>query len=236
MKLESVMAPEDHIVMTQKLQIDFVSDVACPWCAIGLYGLEEALRRTADLVEVDLRFQPFELNPGMTPDGQNLDEHIGEKYGSSPKQLADGREMLRARAAGVGFAFNSSSDSRVYNTFDAHRLLHWARDKGSQRELKRALFQANFTDDENVSSPEVLITAATKVGLDPTEAREVLESGRFTKEVLAAQQLWTSRGIHAVPGVIINGKWLISGGQPPEIFEQALRNIAMEIASGSETA
>lgn len=228
--------PRDHIVMTQKLQIDFVSDVACPWCAIGLYGLLEALRRTAGVVEADLRFQPFELNPDMVPEGQNLDEHIGGKYRSSPKQLAEGREMLRSRAAGVGFAFNSSSKSRVYNTFDAHRLLHWARDKGSQCELKRALFQANFTDDENVSNPDVLIAAATRVGLNPIEAREVLEAGRFAKEVRAAEQLWTSRGIHAVPGVIINGKWLISGGQPPEIFEQALRNIAIEINSASEMA
>lgn len=222
--------------MTQKLQIDFVSDVACPWCAIGLYGLDEALRRTAGVVEADLRFQPFELNPGMGPDGQNLDEHIGEKYRSSPKQMADAREMIRARAAGVGFAFNSSSKSRVYNTFDAHRLLHWAKDKGSQRELKRALFQANFTEDENVSNPEVLVAIAAKVGLDAVEAREVLESGRFANEVREAEKTWASRGIHAVPGVVINGKWLISGGQPPEIFEQALRNIAMEMASGSERA
>jgi predicted DsbA family dithiol-disulfide isomerase len=231
MKLESVMAPEDHIGMTQKLQIEFVSDVACPWCAIGLYGLEEALRRLEGVVEADVHFQPFELNPGMRPEGQNLDEHIGEKYGGQPEQLAASRQMLRERAAGVGFAFNSSSKSRVYNTFDAHRLLHWARNMGRQRELKRALFKANFTDDANVSDPEVLVAAAASAGLDPAEAREILSSRRYATEVRAAENLWTSRGIHAVPGVIINGKWLISGGQPPEIFEQALRNIATELTS-----
>ncbi len=212
--------------MTQKLQIDFVSDVACPWCAIGMYGLEEALRRLEGAVDADVHFQPFELNPGMRPEGQNLDEHIGEKYGGPPEQLAASRNVLRERAAGVGFEFNSSSKSRVYNTFDAHRLLHWARNMGRQRELKRALFKANFTDDANVSDPELLVAVAASAGLDPTEAREILSSRRYASEVREAETLWTSRGIHAVPGVIINGKWLISGGQPPEIFEQALRNIA----------
>ena len=218
--------------MTQKLQIDFVSDVACPWCAIGLHGLEEALRRLQGIVEADVHFQPFELNPSMRAEGQNLDEHIGEKYGGKPEQLAASRRMLRERAATVGFEFNSSSTSRVYNTFDAHRLLHWARNKGRQRELKRALFKANFTDDANVSDPEVLVAIAASAGLDPAEAREILFSRRYATEVRAAENLWTSRGIHAVPGVIINGKWLISGGQPPEIFEQALRNIATELTSG----
>jgi predicted DsbA family dithiol-disulfide isomerase len=137
--------------------------------------------------------------------------------------------MLRDRAAGVGFAFNSSSQSRVYNTFDAHRLLHWARNSGRQRELKRALFKANFTDDANVSDPQVLSAVAASAGLAPAEAREILLSSRYATEVREAENSWTSRGIHAVPGVIINGKWLISGGQPPEIFEQALRNIATKL-------
>jgi predicted DsbA family dithiol-disulfide isomerase len=234
MKLESDMAPEDHIVMVPKLQIDFVSDVACPWCAIGLFGLEEALRRLNGVVDADVRFQPFELNPAMGPAGQNLDEHIAEKYGGSSEQLAAGRQMLRERAAGVGFAFNSSANSRVYNTFDAHRLLHWATSQGCQREFKRALFKANFTDDANVSDPEVLAALAASAGLDPAEAREILSSRRYATEVREAENSWTSRGIHAVPGVIINGKWLISGGQPPEIFEQALRNIATELTA--ETA
>lgn len=215
--------------MTQRLKVDFVSDVVCPWCAVGLYGLEEALRRTSDSVTADITFQPFELNPGMGPFGQNIDEHIAEKYGSSNEQLAANREMLRARAAGVGFAINTSAQSRIYNTFDAHRLLHWAKTAGKQRELKRALLKANFTDGQNVSDPEVLSAIAASAGLDPEQARGILSSGRYAEEVREAERLWISRGIQGVPGIVINEKWLISGGQPPEVFEQALRNIATDL-------
>jgi predicted DsbA family dithiol-disulfide isomerase len=210
------------------LHIDFVSDVACPWCAIGLAGLEEALRRASPAVQARISFQPFELNPGMSAEGQNLDEHIGGKYGGTPQQLEANRQALRERAAAVGFEFNSSSRSRVYNTFNAHRLLHWAGtvDNTLQHALKRALFRANFTDDARISDPEVLARVAESSGLDGQQARSVLASDRYAREVREAEMLWHSRGIHAVPGMVINGKWLISGGQPPEIIEQALRKIA----------
>lgn len=218
--------------MPQNLHIDFVSDVACPWCAIGLHSLEEALRRVAGDVTADVHFQPFELSPDMSPQGENLDEHIGRKYGADPGQLAASREAVRQRAASVGFAFNSSAKSHVYNTFDAHRLLHWAGLRGRQRELKKILFRANFTDDSNVSDHEVLAGLAAEAGLPADEAREVLASGRYAAEVRGAEQLWQSRGIHSVPGIVVNGRWLISGGQPPEVFEQALRDIARQVASG----
>ena len=216
--------------MTAKLTIDFVSDVACPWCAIGLHGLEEALRRTAGIVDAELRFQPFELNPDMGPAGESVDAHLTRKVGMSADQLAGSREMLRERAAALGFQFNQSSRSRMYNTFDAHRLLHWAGTLGRQRELKRALFKANFTDDADVSDREVLVGLAAAAGLDADAAREVLASGRYAGEVREAEKLWISRGIQGVPGIVINGKWLISGGQPPEAFEQALRQIATDAA------
>lgn len=216
------------------LHIDFVSDVACPWCAIGLAGLEEALRRTEGVVQARIEFQPFELNPDMPGEGENMDEHIARKYGGTSAQMAESRRALRERAASVGFAFNSSGSSRVYNTFDAHRLLHWAglTDAGLQRQLKRALFKANFSDDAAISNTDTLVAIACAAGLDPEAAREVLVSGRYAKEVREAESLWQSRGINAVPGMVINGKWLISGGQPPEILEQALRQIASGLESG----
>ncbi|MDR2214863.1 MAG: DsbA family oxidoreductase [Nevskiaceae bacterium] len=212
--------------MTQRLHIDFVSDVACPWCVVGLYGLQEALRRTDGQIQADIHFQPFELNPTMGPEGQNVDEHIAQKYGAGAQQLEASRKMLRERAAGVGFEFNQNLQSRIYNTFDAHRLLHWAGTKNRQLELKRELFRANFTDNADVSDPEILTAAAVAAGLDANEARDVLRSQRYAEDVRKAEQLWQSRGIQAVPGMVINGKWLISGGQPPEAIEQALRNIA----------
>lgn len=216
--------------MTVKLKIDIVSDVACPWCAVGLNSLEEALRRTAGVVDADITFQPFELNPNMPPPGVNHNEHIAGKYGMPPEQLAASQENLRERAASVGFALNFSAQSRIYNTFDAHRLLHWARTLGRQVELKRALFKANFTDNLNISDTDVLVGIAASVGLDADAAREVLTSQRFATEVRQDEQLWVSRGVQAVPATIVNQKWLISGGQTPEVFEQVLRKITDELA------
>ena len=212
--------------MTQPMKIDFVSDVSCPWCAIGLYGLEQALERTRELVDAEITFQPFELNPHMPPEGQNTVEHVMQKYGSTPDQIADTRERIRERAADVGFTIRYSDDSRIYNTFDAHRLLHWAKLEGRQLPLEHALFAAHFTEGRNVSDPEVLADVAARAGLDRAAAREVLSSGRYGPEVRAAEQLWRENDIHAVPAVIINGRYLISGGQPAEAFEQAIRKIA----------
>ncbi|HWL62175.1 MAG TPA: DsbA family oxidoreductase [Steroidobacteraceae bacterium] len=212
--------------MPAQVQIDFVSDVACPWCAIGFAGLEEALGRTQGVVDAELRFHPFELNPHMPPGGENIDAYLGSRHGMSAAQLAATRGTLKARGADVGMHINQDSHSRIYNTFDAHRLLHWARDSGRQRALKRALFEANFTAGADVSDHAVLARAAAAAGLDEAEARQVLASGEFGEEVRAAEAAWQARGIHSVPAIVINGQWLISGGQPPDLFEEALRTIA----------
>jgi len=218
--------------MTVPIKIDFVSDIACPWCVVGLGGLEQALAKLGDLVSADIRFQPFELNPDMPAEGQNIVEHIGQKYGSTPAQSAANRAAIRERAATVGFEMKSDETSRIYNTFDAHRLLHWAGQTGRQAALKHALFEANFTRGQAVSDPEVLIAAAQTAGLDAAQAREVLESGQYAQEVREAEDFWRKAGINSVPAVIINDRYLISGGQPAEYFEQALRQIATETAPG----
>jgi predicted DsbA family dithiol-disulfide isomerase len=211
--------------MTARMKIDFVSDVSCPWCVIGLKSLEAALARIAD-VAVDLHFQPFELNPQMAPGGQNIVEHIAQKYGSTPDQFERNREMIRARGADVGFTFDMQKRSRIYNTFDAHRLLHWAEGEGRQPALKHALFAAYFTEGRDPSDHEVLMDVAAKVGLDADRARQILASDEYAKDVRAREQFYLSRGIHAVPAVIINDRHLIQGGQPVEVFEQALRQLA----------
>ena len=216
--------------MARTMTIDFVSDVSCPWCIIGLRALEEALARTGDTVAADIHFQPFELNPDMPPEGQNIVEHITHKYGSTPAQSAANRQMIRDRAAGLGFTMAMSDQSRIYNTFDAHRLLHWAELEGRQLALKNALFEAYFTEGKSPADHEVLVAAAEKAGLDGAATREVLTSGRYTAEVREAEELWRSRGINAVPAVVIDGRYLISGGQPPDVFEQALRQIAAQAA------
>ena len=214
--------------MTSRLKIDFVSDVSCPWCVIGLRSLEQALERIGDDASADIHFQPFELNPKMSPEGQDIAEHIAQKYGSTPEQLARSQENIRARGAELGFTFDMNKRSRIYNTFDAHRLLHWAQIEGHQHDLKRALFAAYFTDGRNPSDREVLSDVAAQAGLDPQRAREILESDIYAEQVRAREAFYSQQGIHAVPSVIVNDKYLIQGGQPVEAFEQALRQIANE--------
>ena len=211
-----------------KIKIDIVSDVSCPWCVIGLKGLEEALRRVGDLVEAEIHLQPFELNPDMPPEGQNVREHVEQKYGPARGDSSAVRDTIRTRAADVGFVIATSEDSRIYNTFDAHRLLHWAETQGKALPLKTALFEAYFTMGWNPSDPKILIAAAESVGLDIDEARDVLDSGRYAEDVRAAEQLWQSRGIHSVPAIIFNERFLVSGGQSPEAFVQAVRNVAAQ--------
>ncbi len=208
------------------IRIDFVSDVSCPWCAIGLKSLEQAIGRLGDDVAIDVHFQPFELNPQMPSEGEDTIEHLVKKYGSTPEQLARNREAIRARGAEIGFVFNQRT--RIYNTFDAHRLLHWAATEGREQEraLKHALLSAYFTDDADVSSTDVLVQAVETAGLDATRARQVLASVEYADEVREQEQFFLDRGIHSVPAVIINDRHLISGGQPVEVFESALRQIA----------
>ncbi len=208
------------------MKIDFVSDVACPWCAVGLNSLERALQRIGPELPVELHFQPFELNPQMAPEGEDAAEHLKAKYGMNDAQLAHNRGVLHERGAAVGFVFGERP--RVWNTFDAHRLLHWAGLEGKQRELKHALLQAYHGEARNPGAADVLLDLAARVGLDATEAAEVIRSGTYAAEVREAEQFWQQAGIHSVPAVVINDRHLIQGGQPPEVFEQALRQIAQE--------
>jgi predicted DsbA family dithiol-disulfide isomerase len=228
--------------VTRTLKIDFVSDVVCPWCVVGLGGLESALERLrGEGIEAQVTFQPFELNPGMAPEGENVGEHIARKYGSTPEQSAANRAMITERAAEAwdGFEMRMGPDSRIWNTFDAHRLLHWAalgsgprvtkaEALAEQRALKAALFRAHFTDNRSLADAEVLADAAQAAGLDRDKAVEVLADDLYAAEVRAAEQLWRARGINAVPAVVVEGKYLISGGQPAAVFEEALRRIAGE--------
>ena len=206
------------------MKIDFVSDVACPWCAVGLNSLEIALSRLDPKIPVELHFQPFELNPQMPPEGEDATEHLSRKYGAPPEQLAKNRQHLRERGAEVGFTFGDRP--RVWNTFDSHRLLHWAGLEGKQRELKHALLAAYHTRAENPGARAVLLEAAKAVGLDESRAAEILDSDAYAAEVRSAEQRWQQLGIHSVPAVVIDDRHLISGGQPPEVFEQALAKIA----------
>jgi len=211
-----------------QLRIDFVSDVSCPWCAVGLGALEQALARVAPGIEAELHFQPFELNPDMPREGQDSIEHLVEKYGITEEQVRANGANIRQRGASVGFDFDLDRRKRVWNTFDAHRLLHWADevDAEKQRTLKKSLFKAYFTDGLNPSDPELLVRLAGEAGLDAQRAREILAGDEYAAATRARERLYTGAGIHSVPAIIIDNTHLISGGQPAEIFERALRQIA----------
>jgi predicted DsbA family dithiol-disulfide isomerase len=210
------------------MRIDFVSDVACPWCAIGFSALERALGRIGgDLGAIELHLQPFELNPAMPPEGADASEYLREKYGLGAEQLAANRARIVERGAAEGFRFGERT--HVWNTFDAHRLLAFAGaagPAGSQRALKRALLEAYHGEGRNPGAHDVLLELAAKVGLPVERAREVLDTGELGPEVRAAEQFWHDVGIHSVPAVIVERRHLISGGQPSAVFEQALREIA----------
>lgn len=207
-------------------RIDFVSDVACPWCAIGLASLKSALAKLESSVEAEIHLQPFELNPQMPAAGEDAIEHLQRKYGSSAAEIHANQEAIRARGAALGFRFDMDKRQRVYNTFDAHRLLHWAELEGRQLALKQLLLRAYFSDGEDVSDHATLTRLAGEAGLDVDRARGILADGSYAAEVRAQEQVYLDHGIHSVPATIINNRHLISGGQPPEAFEQALRQVA----------
>ncbi|TDV39130.1 putative DsbA family dithiol-disulfide isomerase [Paraburkholderia caballeronis] len=212
--------------MTQPLTIDFVSDIACPWCAIGLSSLQLALSRLGGDVDARITLHPFELNPQMRPEGEDIVEYLGKKYGRTPGQIAETQAMIRERGDSVGFEFGPRT--RAYNTFDAHRLLHWAGIEGKQLPLKLALLRAYHGDGKDPSDHDVLVEAAQPVGLDATAARDVLQSGRYADEVRAEEHEYQAMGIQSVPSIIFNGRYLVTGGQPVEAFEQAIRQILAE--------
>lgn len=214
--------------MSVSLRIDFVSDIACPWCAVGLASLQQALSRCTDQLGAELHFQPFELNPGMPPEGEDVGEHLARKYGSTPERQAEMRVMIAERGAAVGFRFNPDGRSRIVNTFNAHRLLYWAGTEDDKRQLalKQALLEACHGRDQRVDHDTVLLTAVEQAGLDANRAQQILASDEFANEVRAAEREWQEAGIHAVPAVVIERRHVISGAQTPDVFEQALRRLA----------
>jgi predicted DsbA family dithiol-disulfide isomerase len=210
--------------MKKPLEIAFVSDVACPWCAIGLASLDKALDAVRGDVDVTVRVEPFELNPDMGPEGAGVMEYIAKKYGRTPEQIAQVQARIREHGAAVGFKFGPRN--HVWNTFDAHRMLHWAGLEGKALELKRALLEAYHGEGRNPGAPDVLVELAGKVGLDPVRAKAIVESREYEAEVREKERYWIERGVHGVPLVVVNDEYGIEGAQPPENYEQALREIA----------
>jgi len=217
--------------MPQPVKIDVVSDVACPWCAVGLGNLEQAIAQVGQQVEVEIHFHPFELNPDMPEGGQDAIEHLTQKYGISEDQVRANQKNIRERAEEAGFHFHPEGRKRVYNTFHAHRLLHWAHEQASpadQVKLKRELLNTYFCLAVSLDDQANLLDAVARAGLDVDRAKSILNGNEFTAEVRASQQKYLGLGIHSVPSFIINDKYLIQGAQPPESLAQAIRQVSQE--------
>lgn len=222
--------------MATQLKIDFISDISCPWCVVGLKNMEQALLAIGDEIEAYVRFEPFELNPDMASKGMDRADYFASKYGISEDEAKRRGGEIRARAEEAGITMNTGEGFRIYNTFDAHRLLEWAMEEGKQRRLKHAMFSAYFTDGKNMGDHEALAEIAESVGLDGTRAREILAGDEYTGHVRQSQSHQRDRGVQSVPTIIVNDEYVINGGQPPAIFEKAFRHIAGEVARGQAVA
>jgi predicted DsbA family dithiol-disulfide isomerase len=217
--------------VSRVVKIDFVSDVVCPWCALGATALEQAIENLAGEVVVELTFKPFELNPDMPAEGEHAVQHMMRKYGRTADQVASRNEMVVARGLEVGFNFDLEKRSHFYNTFDAHRLLFWANAEGLQIALKKALLKAYFSDGQNLADQETLVRLADEVGLDSNRAREVLTKGEFASEVRELERFYQQRGINSVPAMVLNDRQLVTGSQSVEHYEEVIRQMARESAA-----
>ena len=217
--------------MSRVVKIDFVSDVVCPWCALGATALDQAIENLAGDVMVELTFKPFELNPDMPAEGEHAVQHMMRKYGRTADQVASRNEMVVARGVEVGFHFDLEKRSHFYNTFDAHRLLFWANAEGLQIALKKALLKAYFSDGQNLADQETLVRLADEVGLDSNRAREVLTKGEFASEVRELERFYQQRGINSVPAMVLNDRQLVTGSQSVEHYEEVIRQMARESAA-----
>lgn len=214
--------------MKPTIKIDFISDIGCPWCAVGLGTLEQAIERLSDQAEFEIRFEPFELNPQMQLGGENAIEYLGKKYGISEQQVLANQVEIRKRAAAAGFHFHPDGRKKIYNTFNAHRLLYWAAQEhglASQLRLKKEFFNTYFCLAANFDDRNHLLDAVRRAGLDPDEASKVLESSLYTEEVRAKEAHFTNQGINAVPALILNNQYLLQGAQPLETMEASLKSL-----------
>ena len=208
------------------LTIDIVSDVVCPWCAIGYGNLRQALNQLERNIQVDVQWHPFQLNPYMGKEGQEINEHLGEKYGLNEQQLADNKQRIQEVGAQAGIDFNFDQRSRIYNTLDCHVLLHLANESGKQTQLKLALFKAYFSEGKDISDREVLVGIAASVGIETQAVLAALDDDEIREVVKQEEAQFKQMGIQSVPAFIINNKYLISGGQPVEAFVQGLQEIS----------
>ena len=214
--------------MKEKLKIDIVSDVVCPWCTIGYKRLEKAISELGIQDQVEIEWQPFELNPNMPAEGQNVNEHITEKYGSTVEEQKASKQNMTEVGEALGFTFDYFDDMRMVNTFDAHILLEYAKDFGKQTELKMRLTGSFFSERKDVSKRDILKQALLDVGLNAEEGLAKLDNEVARNEVRTKQNYWKSLGVNSVPTIVFNRKSAVTGAQPVDVFKQVLTELISE--------
>ncbi|MFA0056969.1 DsbA family oxidoreductase [Vibrio echinoideorum] len=214
--------------MSNKIQLDIISDVMCPWCVVGYKNLEQAITELGLAEQVELEWQPFELNPDMPQEGENLRDHIMRKYGSSAEDSQSSREQLAARGQAVGFDFNFYDSMRMVNSRHLHVLLDFALAYGKQTELKLRFFNAHFTEEKDLADLEVIAQELEAVGLDSNKALKRLKNADNVKKIEAQEFEWQRMGISAVPTVVFNRKSAVTGAQTVETYKQILQELIAE--------
>lgn len=217
------MTGQDHSEAGTPVRIDIVSDVVCPWCIVGFKQLEKAQTETE--IPVVVCWHPFELNPELPAEGQDLVEHVTEKYGSTREASLKARERLTTLGQELGFTLDYADDMRMRNTFRAHQAIHWAGSQGKQHAMKMALFEAYFSNGQNIDDPKVLADTAATVGLDPSEALDAVTKNRFADEVRKHEAFWIERGVTGVPAMVFDGKQALIGAQGVENYRSMLRRM-----------
>ena len=214
--------------MKEKLKIDIVSDVVCPWCTIGYKRLEKAIIELGIQDQVTIEWQPFELNPNMPAEGQNVTEHLTEKYGSTLEQQKESKQNMTNVGKELDFKFDYFDEMRMVNTFEAHILLEYAKEHGKQTELKMCLTTAFFSERKDVSTREILKQALQTVGLNSDEGLAKLDNDEARKEIRTKQNYWKNLGVTSVPTIVFNRKSALTGAQPVATFKQVLSELIAE--------
>nr|WP_319554495.1 DsbA family oxidoreductase [uncultured Vibrio sp.] len=211
--------------MNNTVKIDIISDVVCPWCIIGYNHLTAAINELGIEDRIDIEWQPFELNPDMPAEGENLREHVARKYGSTTEESKNARIRIAGIGAAHGFEFNYFDDMKMLNTFDAHILLDYAKGFGKQSELKIRLFAAFFSEQKDISDREILKQELISVGLDAEEGMRWLDDEQRRSAIRTTEKQWQTMGVSSVPTVIFNHESSISGAHSVEGYKQILSEL-----------
>lgn len=212
----------------QAVKIDIVSDIACPWCAIGYARLEEAMQELKEDMTFDVQWHAFELNPDPSADGEPILQALSRKYGRSVEEMEQIQGQMQEIAEGLGLNFSALQHRHTRNTFDCHRLVKWAGEQGKQTAMKQTLFEAYFGEDADITNPDVLATRVEAIGLDGQKAKDLLASDEYVQAVRNEEARWQQAGISSVPAFVINERYLISGAQESQTLVKALQDIANE--------